>query len=249
MIKNKISIYSPILALAQLALEQKNNDVAIGKVKEFAHKMSQFYVKGDASYDAIWSAYIGAYNASIILGKVGDYEALDYAEKAVELSYKMFNTNGSNYDAIAVVSASASLLSIIFQKDTNSIPSWKIDNIDTTKIRDNARGIAQELRTRFPNDKEVLDTIVFFDFIDTEFRDEEEKFKIQEGDVIDVMMREVIEKSKNWQSYSQQIERQKEQEEQEKKRCKQERLFNIVPIVVTLLVIIALSCLYFYSIK
>ncbi|MBQ2839676.1 MAG: hypothetical protein IJE73_08630 [Muribaculaceae bacterium] len=246
MIKNKISMYSPILASAQLALEQENNDVAIAKVKEYAHKMSQFYEKGDVSYDAIWSAYIGAYNASIILGKVGDYEALDYAEKAVELSYKMFNTNGSNYDAIAVVSASTSLLSIIFQKDTNSIPSWKIDNIDTTKIRDNARGIAQELRTRFPNDKEVLDTIVFFDFIDTEFRDEEEKFKIQEGDVIDVMMREVIEKSKNWQSYSHRIEKEKEQQ---KKKGRQERQFNIIPIVVALVVIIALCCLYFYSIK
>lgn len=249
MIKNKISIYSPILASAQLALEQENNDVAIVKVKEFAHKMSQFYVKGDTSYDAIWSAYIGAYNASIILGKVRDYEALDYAEKAVDLSYKMFNTKGSNYDAIAVVSASASFLSIILQKDTNSIPSWKIDNIDTTKIRDNARGIAQELRTRFPNDKEVLDTVVFFDFIDTEFRDEEEKFKIQANSFMDNMMSQVIEMSKDWQYYSQQIERQKEQEEQEKQRRKQEKLFNIVPIVVALLVIIALSCLYFYSIK
>ena len=246
MIKNKISIYSPILASAQLAMEQENNDVAIVKVKEFAHKMSQFYVKGDTSYDAIWSAYIGAYNASIILGKVGDYEALDYAEKAVDLSYKMYDKKTSVYDAIAIVSSSATLLTIILQKDINGVPSWKIDNIDTTKIRDNARSITQKLRTRFPNDNEVLETIKIFDIIDDEYRDEEEKFKIQEGDVIDVMMREVIERSKNWQSYSHQIEKEKEQQ---KKKGRQERQFNIIPIVVALVVIIALCCLYFYSIK
>ena len=208
--------------------------------------MSQFYVKGDTSYDAIWSAYIGAYNASIILGKVGDYEALDYAEKAVDLSYKMYDKKTSVYDAIAIVSSSATLLTIILQKDINGVPSWKIDNIDTTKIRDNARSITQKLRTRFPNDNEVLETIKIFDIIDDEYRDEEEKFKIQEGDVIDVMMREVIERSKNWQSYSHQIEKEKEQQ---KKKGRQERQFNIIPIVVALVVIIALCCLYFYSIK
>lgn len=211
---------------------------AIAKVKKYAHNVSQFYGSGDASYDATRSAYISAYYACQILAKIRNSEALYYAEKAVDLSYKMLDKNGTTNDAIAVVSASTTLLTILFQWDRSS---WKID-----KIRDKARDIAQKLRTCFPNDKEVLDTINGFDVIDTEFRNEEEKFKIQANSFMDNMMSQVVEMSKNWQDYSQQIEQEKEQQ---KKKGRQERQFNIIPIVVALVVIIALCCLYFYSIK
>lgn len=161
----KMMQYLPLMATAEAAFQQGNNAEAVVKIKEFANKMASFYSEGDSSYDALRVAFIGVSKAGLILGQVGDSDAVHYAIMAIDYAYKLYKEKKIPNNGLAIVSATATYLKIVISQGLILIePKSYIDN-----VRSNARKTIELLKKHFPEDQEVAQVVGDYDKVDAHF--------------------------------------------------------------------------------